>query len=400
MATGPRIEESVEVFSQSDGWLQALVLNRYPNGILVEYQTREGEMRAKKLKWPTEEIRRPSSGYSQNTDVSRFEYLFEQIYGFPGIVLPERLVGLLRATEPEVAGKILSRGAGKELESHYLLQSLYLLLEELERSCKSLGERYAISKLIQQLDLDTLAGQAGRLGELQVSCLRCELRGILRGISTREGNLSRGLTVESIVRRMITLHHPQECKVMELAPGSELGIGDDERDQVVEDLEIYAGKGSALEAEANRADAVSLKIVEERGGYENLSIYLAKDLDLLEIFSWPEPEGRKHLVLCKRCFCCCDKDGVPCGFKGDAKADLRGFLHCIVDKWLEPRGVFISTDFAEGRAGQEFIDSELRMTLEELELDGVIKFHWGWRESAQGEERWIVVQKIGADHSK
>ena len=72
MATGPRIEESVEVFSQSDGWLQALVLNRYPNGILVEYQTREGEMRAKKLKWPTEEIRRPSSGYSQNTDVSRF----------------------------------------------------------------------------------------------------------------------------------------------------------------------------------------------------------------------------------------------------------------------------------------------------------------------------------------
>ena len=60
-------------------------------------------------------------------------------------------------------------------------------------------------------------------------------------------------------------------------------------------------------------------------------------------------------------------------------------------------GVFISTDFAEGRAGQEFIDSELRMTLEELELDGVIKFHWGRRESAQGEERWIVVQKIGTD---
>ena len=260
-------------------------------------------MRAKKnLKWPTEEIRRASSGYSQKSDFPRFEYLFEEIYRFPGIVLPERLVGLLRATEPEVAGKILSRGAGKELESHYLLQSLYLLLEELERSCKSLGERYAISKLIQQLDLDTLAGQAGRLGELQVSCLRCELRGILRGISTREGNLSRGLTVESIVRRMITLHHPQECKVMELAPRSELGIGDDLMDQVHENLAIYAGKGSALDAEANRADAVSLKILEERGGYENLSIYLAKDLDLLEIFSWPEPEGRKHLVLCKRCF--------------------------------------------------------------------------------------------------
>ena len=188
-------------------------------------------------------------------------------------MLPERLVGLLRATEPEVAGEILSRFPWPP---HYLLQSLYLLLEELERSCKSLGERYAISKLIQQLDLDTLAAQAGRLGELQVSCLRCELRGILRGISTREGNLSRGLTVESIVRRMITLHHPQECKVMELAPRSELGIGDDLMDQVHEDLAIYAGKGSARDAEANRADAVSLKIVQERGGYENLSIFWAR----------------------------------------------------------------------------------------------------------------------------
>ena len=40
----PRLGGSVEVFSQSsDGWLQALAVNRYPNGIRVEYQTREGD---------------------------------------------------------------------------------------------------------------------------------------------------------------------------------------------------------------------------------------------------------------------------------------------------------------------------------------------------------------------
>ena len=59
--------------------------------------------------------------------------------------------------------------------------------------------------------------------------------------------------------------------------------------------------------------------------------------------------------------------------------------------------VFISTDFAEGGAGQEDIDRELRMALEGLESDGVIKFDWGRRESAGRKERWIVVQRIGTD---